>query len=95
MKRAILFVFLALSVSPGFAQESCNRECLKAFITQYLKAMVAHDPKALTLAPNTRFTENTKTLPLGEGLWKEARTPVLSAGLSRCARGTGRVARHR
>ena len=72
MKRAILFVFLALSVSPGFAQESCNRECLKAFITQYLKAMVAHDPKALTLAPNTRFTENTKTLPLGEGLWKEA-----------------------
>jgi len=34
--------------------------------------MVAHNPKALTLAPNTRFTENTKTMPLGEGLWKEA-----------------------
>jgi hypothetical protein len=72
MKRAFVFVFLALFVSPGFAQESCDRQCLNGFITQYLKAMVAHDPKALTLAPNTRFTENTKTLPLGEGLWKEA-----------------------
>jgi len=72
MKRAIVLIVLALSVSPAFAQSSCDRECLKGFLTQYLKAMVAHDPKALPLAPNTRFTENTKTLPLGEGLWKEA-----------------------
>ena len=72
MKRAIVLIVLALSVSPAFAQSSCDRECLKGFITQYLKAMVAHDPKALPLAPNTRFTENTRTLPLGVGLWKEA-----------------------
>jgi hypothetical protein len=72
MKRVIVLVVLALSISPVFAQSSCDRECLKGFITQYLNAMVAHNPKALTLAPNTRFTENTKTMPLGEGLWKEA-----------------------
>ena len=72
MKRAIVLIVIVLSISPAFAQSSCDRECLKGFITQYLKAMVAHDPKALTLAPNTRFTENTKTMPLGEGLWKEA-----------------------
>src|SRR6185295_19330133 len=72
MKRAIVLVVLALSISPAFAQSSCDRECLKGFITQYLNAMVAHNPKALTLAPNTRFTENTKTMPLGEGLWQEA-----------------------
>ena len=72
MKRSIVLVVLALSLSPAFAQSSCDRECLKGFITQYLNAMVAHNPKALTLAPNTRFTENTKTMPLGEGLWKEA-----------------------
>src|SRR5262252_5477715 len=64
MKRAIVLVVLALSISPAFAQSSCDRECLKGFIT--------HNLKALTLAPNTRFTENTKTMPLGEGLWKEA-----------------------
>ena len=72
MKRAIVLVVLVLSISPAFAQSSCDRECLKGFITQYLNAMVAHDPKALMLAPNTRFTENTKTMSLGEGLWKEA-----------------------
>ena len=72
MKRAIVLIVFALSISPAFAQSSCDRECLKGFITQYLKAMVAHDPKSLPLAPNTRFTENTRTLPLGEGLWKEA-----------------------
>ena len=72
MKRAIILGVLILSISPGFAQSSCDRECLKGLITQYLNAMVAHNPQALTLAPNTRFTENTKTMPLGEGLWKEA-----------------------
>jgi len=72
MKRAIVLVALALSISSVSAQSSCDRECLKGFITQYLNAMVAHNPKALTLAPNTRFTENTKTMTLGEGLWKEA-----------------------
>jgi hypothetical protein len=72
MKRAIVLVVLALSISPALAQAPCDRECLKGFVTQYLNAMVAHNPKALTLAPNTRFTENTKTMPLGEGLWKEA-----------------------
>jgi hypothetical protein len=34
--------------------------------------MLAHNPKSLPLAASARFTENTKTLPLGEGLWKGA-----------------------
>src|SRR5262249_37560442 len=58
--------------SQSSASSSCDRECLRGFITQYLKAMVAHDPKSLTLAANVRFTGDTKTLPLGEGLWKGA-----------------------
>jgi hypothetical protein len=53
-------------------QANCNRECLGGFITQYLDAMIAHNPKSLPLAANVRFTEDTKTLPLGEGLWKGA-----------------------
>jgi len=31
-----------------------------------------HDPSRLPVAKNCRFTENTKELPLGEGLWKTA-----------------------
>ena len=54
------------------ASNACDRECLRGFITQYLEAMVAHNPKALPVATTARFTEDTKTLPLGEGLWKGA-----------------------
>jgi hypothetical protein len=52
--------------------EGCGRECLRAFITQYLDAMIRHDPTILPTAPTARFTEDTQTLPLGEGLWKGA-----------------------
>ena len=34
--------------------------------------MVAHDPHAAPLADDVRFTENTKVLHIGEGLWASA-----------------------
>ena len=36
---------------------------------QYLDAMATHNPKALPLARNVKFTENGQRLELGEGLW--------------------------
>jgi hypothetical protein len=80
VKRIITLRLLALlltaawitAASQSSAQTSCDRECLRGFVTQYLNAMVAHNPKSLPLAANARFTEDTKTLPLGEGLWKGA-----------------------
>src|SRR5688572_19322233 len=51
---------------------NCDRTCLRGFLTQYLDALVAHKPRALAAAPNLRFTEDTVTMPLGEGLWKNA-----------------------
>jgi len=69
-------VLLAVSASAQTrgpaASNACDRDCLRGFITQYLEAMVAHNPKALPVATTARFTEDTKTLPLGEGLWKGA-----------------------
>jgi hypothetical protein len=50
----------------------CDRECLRGFVTQYLNAMTAHNPGALPLASNARFTENAAEMKLGEGLWKNA-----------------------
>ena len=50
----------------------CDRECLGGFITQYLNAMVAHKPGALAVSDKVRFTEDTVTMKLGEGLWKNA-----------------------
>jgi len=65
------FTFAAQAQNRG-ATTGCDRECLRGFVTQYLDAMIAHNPKALPLAPTARFTEDTKTIPLGEGLWKGA-----------------------
>ncbi len=71
MKLILAALSFVLLTSPAAqAQARCDRECLRGFITQYLDAMVKHDPKTLPLAANARFTEDTKTLPLGEGLWK-------------------------
>lgn len=80
MRRSIalasLFVIMTVAANAQNRVETaagaCGRECLRGFITQYLDAMISHDPKAIPTAPTARFTEDTKTLPLGEGLWKGA-----------------------
>jgi hypothetical protein len=79
MKRslALVLLFVTLTVTAnaqtrGAAGNACDRECLRGFITQYLDALIAHDPKALPTAVNVKFTEDTKTMQLGEGLWKGA-----------------------
>src|SRR5947208_13874280 len=64
------FILLLAATAVNAATASCDRECLRGFITQYLDAMVAHNPRALPTAANARFTENTVTMMLGEGLWK-------------------------
>jgi len=49
---------------------SCDRTCLRALLTQYLDAMLAHTPDRLPLAAGVRFTEDTVERRLGEGLWR-------------------------
>ncbi|MFZ0784221.1 MAG: hypothetical protein WA369_15885 [Candidatus Acidiferrales bacterium] len=48
---------------------SCDRACLQSLVDQYLAALVKHDPTGLPLAKDVKFTENTATIPLGDGLW--------------------------
>ncbi|HEX4137865.1 MAG TPA: hypothetical protein VHY84_24865 [Bryobacteraceae bacterium] len=54
------------------AAPNCDRACLRGFITQYLDAMLTHNPKALPLSPRVRFTEDGVEMKPGEGLWKDA-----------------------
>jgi len=64
--------FLALTglaAEPATAQ-SCDRACLSGLMTRYLDAVLAHDPSKLPLAEKVKFTEDSKALKLGEGLWK-------------------------
>lgn len=68
---AFVGVLLACWARPA-AAKSCDRACLSGLVTQYLQDMVAHNPSALPVTSNVRFTENGKVLKLGEGFWRTA-----------------------
>jgi hypothetical protein len=77
MKRATLFAVLLVLASSASAQlptqlstQDCDRDCLRATVTQYLDALVKHEPALLPLAPAVRFTEDHNALALGEGQWQ-------------------------
>ena len=65
-------IFLAVLASIPSRAADCDRECLRGFITQYLNALVAHNPATLPVSGSVRFTEDAATRKLGEGLWKTA-----------------------
>lgn len=50
----------------------CDRACLQGVADGYLKAVVAHDPKLLTLDAQVHFTEDGQELQLGDGFWNTA-----------------------
>ncbi len=53
-------------------QLMCDRACLQGVADGYLKAVVAHDPKLLTLDSQVHFTEDGQDLQLGDGFWNTA-----------------------
>lgn len=73
MKRHLpalcLLVGAALSANSAHAS-TCPRFCLQGLLTRYFDAMVAHAPAQLPLTANVRFTEDSRELKLGDGLWK-------------------------
>jgi len=68
-RRAAFVALVLFGTSPAQAAE-CNRDCLRGMITRYAEALVAHTPQSLPLAPDARFTEDSRQLALGEGAWK-------------------------
>ena len=67
---AALMLICVCAAPPTADAQNCDRECLKGFVTQYLDAMAAHNPGSLPVTSNMRFTEDSKELKLGEGMWK-------------------------
>jgi len=71
--RSALALLIALAALPGPVRAAdCDRDCLRGVITQYLDAMIAHNPAAAPVASKVRFTEDIVEMKLGEGLWKNA-----------------------
>ncbi|HTQ08081.1 MAG TPA: hypothetical protein VMI54_29710 [Polyangiaceae bacterium] len=57
----------------GAGDGTCSRDLLKSTVTAYFTALAAHDPSTLPLDPNVKFTENAKTMTIGQmGLWTTA-----------------------
>jgi len=75
MRASFLLAVFVCAVPAVHAATDCDRECLRSFITQYLAALVAHNPGALPVADKVKFTEDSVQVPLGEGLWKTASRP--------------------
>ena len=68
--RAALLIWLSYSVTATAA--SCDQQCLRSQLDQYLSALTKRDSNSLKLASDVRFTENGKAVKLGEGLWAKA-----------------------
>jgi hypothetical protein len=66
-----LFGLLSLfGFSSAARAQDCDRGCLRGLMTQFIAALVAHDPSALPLADDVRYTEDSRNARLGEGLWQ-------------------------
>ena len=57
---------------PAEAAVLCDRACLQGFTDRFLDALVAHDPDAVELAADARYTENGQDVAIGDGLWGTA-----------------------
>ncbi len=71
-KLALCAALPLFTLTAAPTPQDCDRACLRGFVTQYLDALVAHNPGALPLSPGVKFTEDTVAMKPGEGLWKDA-----------------------
>ena len=74
VRFAACALVLAGALSARAAGSStCNRDCLRGFVTSYLNALLVHTTRDLPLAENARFTEDTVAYRPGESpLWHNA-----------------------
>jgi hypothetical protein len=67
---ALLFIVGLVGVVRGQTDGACNRDCLIRLTDAYLSAMVARDPAKAPVTANVRFTQNTRPMTLGQGVWE-------------------------
>jgi len=70
MSKILAAAFLLYATTSAAAD--CDRACLRGIVTEYLNAIVAHQPGAMPAAANFRYIEDTIDTKPGDGLWKEA-----------------------
>ena len=63
-------LMMAVAVAAAQGSGACSRECLIGLTEAYLSAMVARDPTKAPVTANARFTQNTRPMSLGQGVWE-------------------------
>ncbi len=61
--------------------DACTRDSLAGTVRSYLTALAAHDLAGVSIAPDAKYTENTKQTAIGSGLWKTAGAAKLTRSL--------------
>lgn len=76
LEAVVLATLVGIAATAAAGQRgqgaTCDRACLLGLADTYIAALAAHDPSKAPLAPNARFTEQAKMIPVGDGLWKSA-----------------------
>lgn len=70
MKMHRLGMLVVAGASALAAANDCDRSCLDNALTQYMNAVVKHDPAAAPLSAGFRQTEDSVVVRLGTGTWK-------------------------
>jgi hypothetical protein len=61
-------IFLVQAEGVGAAAAKCTRAELQSAVDSYLAAVNKGNPSGLPLAPQARYTENIKEIPIGQGI---------------------------
>jgi hypothetical protein len=68
---ALSAMLSALSLLPATVRaQGCDRACLTGMMTQFINALIAHDPSTLPLAATVKYTEDSRNAQLGQGIWR-------------------------
>jgi hypothetical protein len=54
---------------PSAARKTCDRDCLIQAADTYMDALVAKDPSRVHWAKTVRYTENSVSMMIGDGVW--------------------------
>ena len=69
MMKKLLVVSLTLFLSPFTFAQNCDKACLEDIADQYRAAYLAHDPSAVAISENVRFSENNVEMPFPDATW--------------------------
>ena len=64
----LLFGFA--SIQSAAATKACTRESLQGVTNKYLDAVKRGTPSLMPLAPQAKYIESRKEIPIGQGLWQ-------------------------